>query len=104
MMNIKIDLGEILSKAWRIIWKFKVLWIFGILAGCGGANGSRFNFSGGTGSSGGTGGSGQFPAFSKFFEQFQNIQPDQIVRNFLDQYAAIIAAVIVVLCVVWLLF
>jgi hypothetical protein len=31
----RFDFGEILGRAWQIIWKFKVLWIFGILAGCG---------------------------------------------------------------------
>lgn len=47
-----MDIGEILSKAWQIIWKYKVLWIFGILAGCGrggsssGGQGSGYQFSG----------------------------------------------------------
>ncbi len=30
-----MEFGEVLSRAWQIIWKYKVLWIFGILAGCG---------------------------------------------------------------------
>ncbi len=30
-----MDFGEVLSRAWKTIWKFKVLWIFGIFAGCG---------------------------------------------------------------------
>jgi len=30
-----MDFGEVLGKAWCIIWKHKVLWIFGIFAGCG---------------------------------------------------------------------
>ena len=34
-----MDYGEVLTSAWKIIWKFKVLWIFGILASCGGGNG-----------------------------------------------------------------
>jgi hypothetical protein len=34
-----MNYGEILSKAWQIIWKHKVLWIFGILAGCAGGGG-----------------------------------------------------------------
>lgn len=34
-----MDFGEVLGKAWRIIWKHKVLWIFGILAGCGSGGG-----------------------------------------------------------------
>jgi hypothetical protein len=31
-----MDYGEVLERAWHIIWKNKILWIFGILAGCGG--------------------------------------------------------------------
>jgi hypothetical protein len=30
-----MDYGEVLSRAWQIVWKHKILWIFGILAGCG---------------------------------------------------------------------
>ena len=56
-----MDFGEILSKAWKIIWKHKVLWIFGLLASCGAGNsggggggggGSRFNGAPGNGSGG----------------------------------------------------
>ena len=39
-----INFGEVLTRAWEITWKYKVLWIFGILAGC---------TNGGGGSSGG---------------------------------------------------
>ena len=28
------NFGEVLTRAWQIIWKHKVLWIFGILASC----------------------------------------------------------------------
>lgn len=41
--------GEILSKAWKVIWKHKILWLFGILAGCG-ASGSHGNNGGGSSS------------------------------------------------------
>ena len=46
-----MNYGEILSRAWQIIWKHKILWVFGILAGCtqagssGGSN-SGIRFSG----------------------------------------------------------
>ncbi len=41
-----MDYGEVLSKAWQIVWKHKVLWIFGILAGCGSSgNPGRFSSS-----------------------------------------------------------
>ncbi len=33
-----MQLGEILSKAWTIIWKHKVLWIFGLLTGLSSVN------------------------------------------------------------------
>lgn len=45
-----MDYGYVLRRAWEIINKFKVLWIFGILAGCGqtgtsGLNNSGYRFS-----------------------------------------------------------
>lgn len=42
----RFDFGEILGRAWQIIWKFKVLWIFGVLASCGrnGGPNSRASF------------------------------------------------------------
>jgi len=46
---MNFNYGEVLTRAWQITWKYKVLWIFGILAGC-----AR----GGGGSGGGGGGSG----------------------------------------------
>jgi len=98
---MKVNLGEVLSKALKIVWKFKVLWIFGILAGCGG-NGSRFNYnSGGGGNSGGSGGSGQIP---DFLRPFQNLRPERVIQEFWGQYAAIAAVVIVLLCILWIVF
>jgi len=46
---MNFNFGEILTRAWQITWKYKVLWIFGILASCsqGGGEGG-----GGGGSSG----------------------------------------------------
>ena len=50
-----MNFGEVLSKAWQIVWKFKVLWLFGILAGCAyqgssgsgsGSSGLRYTFEG----------------------------------------------------------
>lgn len=45
------NFGEVLTRAWQITWKYKVLWIFGILAGCtrggggGGGGNSNVNYS-----------------------------------------------------------
>ncbi len=32
-----MDFGNILTRAWQISWKHKALWLFGILAACGGS-------------------------------------------------------------------
>ncbi|HEX5942458.1 MAG TPA: hypothetical protein VFY66_09275 [Anaerolineales bacterium] len=61
---MNFNFGEVLTRAWQIIWKHKVLWIFGILAGCGRG--------GGGGSGGGQiRGSGDqpFPQLEQFFQQ-----------------------------------
>lgn len=64
---MNFNFGEVLSRAWQIIWKHKVLWIFGIFAGCsrGGGGGS----SGGGGGATGPGGDGRLPEIERFFEQ-----------------------------------
>jgi hypothetical protein len=38
-----MDFGAVLSRAWKIIWRHKVLWVFGILAGCASAASSGPN-------------------------------------------------------------
>jgi hypothetical protein len=40
-----MDIGNVLSRAWQIIWKHKVLWIFGILASCTSSNNFSSNVS-----------------------------------------------------------
>jgi hypothetical protein len=44
---MNFDFGNVLTRAWQIVWRHKVLWIFGILAGCGRGGGG-----GGGGNSG----------------------------------------------------
>jgi hypothetical protein len=65
---MSLDFGSILSRAWKITWENKILWIFGILAGLGGGGGNPgFNFGGG---GDGDGQSGQGPDLPPQFEQF----------------------------------
>lgn len=55
-----MDYGKILSRAWQITWRWKMLWIFGFLASLGNGGGG----SGGGGSSmDGSRGPGSFPDF-----------------------------------------
>jgi hypothetical protein len=51
-MNIRINISPILAKAWKITWKYKILWIFGILASFNSGGRSSFNNSGGSGGDG----------------------------------------------------
>jgi hypothetical protein len=51
---MNFNFGEILTRAWQITWKYKVLWIFGILAGC----------SQGVGNGGSSGGGNSGPDYS----------------------------------------
>jgi hypothetical protein len=83
---MNFNFGEVLTRAWQIIWKHKVLWIFGIFAGCGRGSG---NFRGNSGG-GGNGGPGQ-PNF-----------PPEVMRvfEFIQQNLAMI---IVLGCILLLL-
>jgi len=64
---MNFNFGEVLTRAWQIIWKHKVLWIFGIFAGCGRGGGGG---GGGAGGGGGTGpGNQPFSEFERIFQQ-----------------------------------
>ena len=88
-----MDFGNVLTRAWRIIWDHKVLWIFGILAGCGGANG---------------GASGNFrttfqgnelpPGIQRFFNQFAALPNWQIA---LIVGAIVLAALVLVVLAIF---
>ncbi|MDP1546925.1 MAG: hypothetical protein Q8L87_12970 [Anaerolineales bacterium] len=89
------NLGEVLTRAWNIIWKHKILWVFGIFA----------VFARGGGGSGGGGNSGYrydssdapFPTdqFERGFEQF---------GQFMEQNLWIIFALIAFIFVLSFLF
>jgi hypothetical protein len=81
-----MDFGEILSKSWKVIWKNKILWIFGILAGCGangGGGGSGGNSSINQSSSSWADPGDMFPQAEQFFynmeRSFDNIQNSTII-------------------------
>jgi hypothetical protein len=63
---MNFNFGEVLSRAWQIVWKHKILWIFGIFAGC-----SRS--SGGASSGGGGGGTGVEPGTQQPFSQLERL-------------------------------
>jgi hypothetical protein len=57
---MNFNFGEVLTRAWQITWKYKVLWIFGILASCGRGGGNGGGGNSGGGSSGGSGNGSNF--------------------------------------------
>jgi hypothetical protein len=58
-----MDYGAVLTRAGKIIWKFKILWVFGILASCG------------QGGGGGGGGSGSGSTNYQFSPEEGNLPP-----------------------------
>lgn len=88
---MNFNFGEVLTRAWQIIWKHKVLWIFGILAGCG---------RGGGGGNGG-GGNNNFN-----FENPSSNLPPQALRWFQtiqENLTTIIAVGIALICLIWII-
>jgi hypothetical protein len=68
-----MDIGGVLSRAWQIVWRHKVLWIFGILASCGG------NANGGASSNYSVSDRQELPPqVQPFFDRFVNIPDWQI--------------------------
>ena len=81
-----MDFGKILSKAWKTIWKHKILWLFGILAGCGAGNAG-----GGGGGGGGSASSvqqGTMPGMDNGFD-FLAPSTQRAFEDFFDFLAAI---------------
>jgi hypothetical protein len=95
-----MDYGEILSKAWRIIWRHKVLWIFGILAGCSSAPG---NSTTGSGNVEYNFGPGDLPnQVERYFLQVQRFLEDipPVVWVLLAILSLVLVAVVIVLTTV----
>jgi hypothetical protein len=89
---MNFNFGEVLSRAWQIIWKHRVLWIFGILASCG-QGGTRFNSGsgGGGGNGGGTGPTNLPPQLERFFETIS------------QNATTFIVLLVAIVCVFWIL-
>jgi hypothetical protein len=67
---MNFNFGEVLTRAWQIVWKHKILWVFGILAGCG-RGGANFRGNAGGGGDGGTGPTNLPPEVLRFFQVIQ---------------------------------
>jgi len=78
-----MNYGEVFSKAWKIVWKFKALWIFGILSSC-----ARVGSGGGGGSSGGSGGSSHLINSGGVLASPNVILPKQVYQWYLQTQQA----------------
>ena len=87
---MNFNFGEILTRSWQIVWKNRVLWIFGILASCG-RGGSSFN---GSGSGQGNGG----------FDTPSDMPPQlvQFLQTIEENLTAFIAITVAVVCIIWI--
>lgn len=87
---MNFNFGEVLTRAWQIIWKHKVLWIFGILASCGRGGGGN----GGGGNSGYDVSSGETPDLPP-----QALRWFQIIE---ENLTTIVAVSLVLICIIWI--
>lgn len=84
-----MNFGYVLKRAWEIIWKFKILWVFGILASCGQASGSGGQNSGYRFSS-----QDVSPRIQQFFNQNPAVVTTLIVLAIIITIALIILAIL----------
>lgn len=89
---MNFNFGEVLSRAWQIIWKHKVLWIFGVLASC--SQGGRGFNSGSNGGGGGTGRPGP-----------TNIPPqlERLLETIVQNATTFIILAVSLVCIFWLI-
>lgn len=69
---MNFNFGEVLTRAWQITWKYKVLWIFGILAGCTNGGGGGGGGGGNSGYRVGPSDSELPPEMKRFFYSMEN--------------------------------
>ncbi len=91
---MNFNFGEVLTRAWQIVWKHKVLWIFGFLASCS-RGGSNFNYQGNSGGGGGNGGFGNAPDIPPQIERFA-----EWVANNLTAFIVIIISLTCVIAII----
>jgi hypothetical protein len=92
------NFGEVLTRAWKIIWKHKVLWIFGILASCARRSG---------GSGNGGGGNRGFQTSPSGNAPFSGGQTERVmsqIGQYFEQHLWIILAIIVALLLLSFIF
>ncbi len=95
---MNFNYGEVLTRAWQITWKYKVLWIFGILAGCARGSGGGGGGGGGSGYSNDNPPQGRVPPeMERLMENFSTWIGDHLWVVALFVAAVILLAIISIL-------
>jgi hypothetical protein len=95
-----MDFGEVLGSGWKIVWKHRILWIFGIFAGCARGGGGGGGGSGRRVTAPGNLPSGQNP-FPRF-EQFSTNLNEWIGNHAWVVVLFIVVVLLLVLLALWL--
>jgi hypothetical protein len=96
-----MDHGKVLGRAWQILWRYRVLWVFGVivaLCAAGTSGNPNFNFGGG--------GRGAEQASLPRWNPWQGWSPGEIlpqVAAALTAVAALILAVVAALCCLFII-
>ncbi len=96
MNSNSFSIGEVLTRAWQIVWKFKILWIFGILASC------SNNGGGGSGGSGGSGSGFDFSNGDVPPQMRELARAMERLGAWMENNLWIIAVILSVLCIIWI--
>ncbi len=97
-----MEIGNILSRAWKIVWKHKVLWIFGIMASCGARSGGG---SGGGSNSISTDAGPNFnppPELQRFFTDLERSMRSFSEGQIVTFVAIFFAAICLLVIITWL--
>ncbi len=96
MNKSTFSIGEVLTRAGQIVWKFKVLWLFGILASCGTGGGSGGGGGGGSGSDFDFGNGDVPPQLRALFRSLEQF------GAWLENNLWVIAVAFLLLCIIWI--
>lgn len=100
-----MDFGQLFSQAWKITWRYKVLWIFGLLSSCaasglsGGNGTSSFNFPSSSSSTPGRAPSGTLPPI----DQYQIQQMMERMAPYLAVFAVLACVGLIIGIIAWLI-
>ena len=95
---MNFNFGEVLTKAWKITWKYKVLWIFGMLASCGQGSNNSSNIR----NSYDSGQNQMNPEMSRQLEEFVQQVTSWVTNNMWFIYLMVVILLLLILVQIFL--